>query len=935
MANLRVDKITSTETFETTGSVQFGNDNALKLSANSDFDLTSNDFTMEAWVYLMSVESFQTLLMYTVDGTEDDTSFQFDITSTQLRFVGYVSNSSVVKGSNFSFGSGTWYHVAATRTNDLIRLFVDGNLIGTHGFTSTIDTEGSAELNIGYRNNQGTMDREVFGHLSNIRVIKGKALYTANFKPPMRELEVVPDTVLLCCQSKTDASLEKTGKTITVLGSASANEITPGILTPIVKSGGGSAITGSVEFDGTGDYLSLAANSDFNFGSDNFTIEGFFYKGGATTLQTLLCSDKYYIAGNDGNWILRITSGTQIAFASYNGTGSEEYTEFSAKSDDGGWHHFAFVREGTGSNQSKFYFDGVHRGSMTVSKSLTDAGTNGLRIGEESDSGPGNNFMNGFLSNIRIVNGTALYTADFIPPTRELKNVPGTVLLCCQDSDSPLTEATGKTITPYGSLGDGSLGQELVTRDGVWTLTKGGSGATDWTVSNSGSSLAGTTVASGFIRATYTLDKGDYLVSLRWTGGAFAVQDSTGYVSATDGTDSDFSASEDGAYSFYMSDTTSVIITGTSWSTSYTVDDISIKRIYRNNGGLNFTPQVGDDRQITFEGVTKIDTDAYFYLPTGNTESRTLNVATQASSSARGLFAGGYNYGNPAGSRPTSNVIDYITISSTGDALDFGDLTESRGPGGGVASPTRGVWMHGDKTDSPHRTDTIDYVTISSKGNAQDFGNTTGSHGHGNGNVSDSTRGICAGGNPGPQNNIEYITIATTGNGQDFGDLTVARYGMTAVSSPTRGVFSAGDKGPALTNTMDYITIQSMGNALDFGDGIRETSGIGAASNSIRGLFANGFISPYQKIDYITIASTGNAIEFGDMGTDNSRFKTGTSSPTRAVFAGGYGPSPAYPGRNDIEYVTIMSLGNAVDFGNLTSGRGMAGGCSNGHGGLG
>ena len=61
------------------------------------------------------------------------------------------------------------------------------------------------------------MDREVFGHLTNIRIVKGTALYTANFKPPMRELEVVPETVLLCCQSKTDASLEKTGKTITVL----------------------------------------------------------------------------------------------------------------------------------------------------------------------------------------------------------------------------------------------------------------------------------------------------------------------------------------------------------------------------------------------------------------------------------------------------------------------------------------------------------------------------------------------------------------------------------------------------------------------------------------------------------------------------------------------------------------------------------------------
>ena len=73
----------------------------------------------------------------------------------------------------------------------------------------------------------------------------------------MRELEVTPETVLLCCQSKTDAALEKTGKTITVSGDAVASELTPGILTPIVKTGGGSAITGSVEFDGTGDYLTL------------------------------------------------------------------------------------------------------------------------------------------------------------------------------------------------------------------------------------------------------------------------------------------------------------------------------------------------------------------------------------------------------------------------------------------------------------------------------------------------------------------------------------------------------------------------------------------------------------------------------------------------------------------------------------------------------
>ena len=118
------------------------------------------------------------------------------------------------------------------------------------------------------------VDQPFPGHVTNFRVVKGTALYTANFKPPMRELEVVPPgTVLLACQSKTDASLEKTGKTVTVNGQAVASELTPGILTPVPKVGGGSAITGSVEFDGSSDYLKITNNSDFDFGSDDFTIE--------------------------------------------------------------------------------------------------------------------------------------------------------------------------------------------------------------------------------------------------------------------------------------------------------------------------------------------------------------------------------------------------------------------------------------------------------------------------------------------------------------------------------------------------------------------------------------------------------------------------------------------------------------------------------------
>ena len=92
-------------------------------------------------------------------------------------------------------------------------LFVNGQLKDVwrqdgHSYSAQAVTIGD------YGANSGT--NEAQGFISNARVVKGTALYTANFKPPMRELEVVPGTVLLCCQSKTDASLEKTGKTITV-----------------------------------------------------------------------------------------------------------------------------------------------------------------------------------------------------------------------------------------------------------------------------------------------------------------------------------------------------------------------------------------------------------------------------------------------------------------------------------------------------------------------------------------------------------------------------------------------------------------------------------------------------------------------------------------------------------------------------------------------
>jgi hypothetical protein len=80
---------------------------------------------------------------------------------------------------------------------------------------------------------------------------------------------------------------------------------------------------------------------------------------------------------------------------------------------------------------------------------------------------------------------------------------------------------------------------------------------------------------------------------------------------------------------------------------------------------------------------------------------------------AKGLFAGG----------ATTNVIAYVMIDTTGNAIDFGDLTVARYGAAGVASTTRGVFMSGQTAVG--YSNVIDYVTISTSGNAIDFGDCT------------------------------------------------------------------------------------------------------------------------------------------------------------------------------------------------------------------
>jgi hypothetical protein len=296
----------------------------------------------------------------------------------------------------------------------------------------------------------------------------------------------------------------------------------------------------------------------------------------------------------------------------------------------------------------------------------------------------------------------------------------------------------------------------------------------------------------------------------------------------------------------------------------------------------------------------------------------------------RGLFAGGN-----ISSGTYTNVIQYVTISSTGNATDFGDLTTPTANFAGCSSSTRGIFSGGvPGILGADYKNIISYVTIASEGNAISFGDLVTFTGD-QGSASNSTRGLMAAGstNDGRTNVIQYITIASTGNALDFGDLSNQVNGLAGCGSPTRALFAGGFiVGPSYTNIIEYVTIASAGNATDFGDLTVARQYVSSCSSDTRGLFAGGTNGANSNvIDYVTIASTGNATDFGDL-TTYSKSMAGCSSTTRGLFGGG--EDDAIGRVNVIFYVTIATTGNALDFGDLINTPQNLAACSNGHGGL-
>jgi hypothetical protein len=295
--------------------------------------------------------------------------------------------------------------------------------------------------------------------------------------------------------------------------------------------------------------------------------------------------------------------------------------------------------------------------------------------------------------------------------------------------------------------------------------------------------------------------------------------------------------------------------------------------------------------------------------------------------------------------------MDSVEIATTGNASDFGDLTQTFGAGGGNnSSSTRGFISGGYQSPSNGYINDIEKIEIASQGNSISFGDLSQARGY-TSNASNSVRSLTAGGNSGSKvNTIDFAIFANGGTATDFGDLNNSIAGPSGGSNahgglsdgyqgtrpaPTgntgRAFVMGGYSAPAAKDEIEMFQISTLGNTTDFGNLSVVISSGSANSSSTRacraGGFGPGFSPTVNTIESIEIQSQGNAADFGNLAAARGNLdQNGCGSTTRGLFAGG-----GTGGGGDVDdnqYITFASVGNATDFGNLTAARELPSSCS-------
>jgi hypothetical protein len=364
-----------------------GTGDYLTAPDDADFDFGSGAFTIECWYYKMAnanqalVDTRSTSSNGYLIWPESDGTVSVD-----------VAGSSRVLNGTIAFPLNAWTHLVFVKDgSNNFASFVNGARDDLDTATTTLDAATS--FTIGAKSLVSSGVVPITGYLSGFRVVKGAAEYdptSSTITVPTAPLTAITDTELLC--NFTNAGIfDNTGKNnLETVGNAQVDTTT--------KQFG----TGSMEFDGTGDYLLLPNTDNFAFGTGDFTIEFFLYANNVSGAKLLfdvrtalnqvtpalfLDDDQIKLTVNG---TVRITSGTISS---------------------GTFYHVAVCRSGS---STRMFLDGTQTGSTyTDTNNYLCPGP--LNIGRYPVGN--NSFHNGFIDELRVTKA-ARYTSAFTPPTK-------------------------------------------------------------------------------------------------------------------------------------------------------------------------------------------------------------------------------------------------------------------------------------------------------------------------------------------------------------------------------------------------------------------------------------------------------------------------------------------------------------------------------------
>lgn len=356
----------------------------------------SGDFTVEGWVFIANLSAARALVQIGDDLNANGPVFYVTTAGKFSIFAG----SALLTGSA-TIAANTWVHLAVCRSGSTVKSYVNGVLDAT--ITNSTSFTGVVRVGAEWYNGAvgGTL---MNGYISNLRLVTGTALYTSNFTPSTTPLTAVSGTSLLTCQSNRFRDNSSNNFAITVTGTPSVQRFSPFDPAAAYST---SVIGGSGQFSSNTSYLTAASNAAFAFPGE-FTVEGWFYW---TTIPSA-----GQITGVLASGGFNITYNTTLQFNLF-GTGAIASATFTPVV--GRWYHIAMTRNA--SNLCTVWIDGVSSATGTSSASFVQ--------GAWSLYGGSNNGGAGYVSNLRVVKGTAVYTATFTPPTAPLTAITNTSLL--------------------------------------------------------------------------------------------------------------------------------------------------------------------------------------------------------------------------------------------------------------------------------------------------------------------------------------------------------------------------------------------------------------------------------------------------------------------------------------------------------------------------